>query len=68
LKEPFSLEAQTSSNFILFMERSLPYAFYAGRNMNIRIDNSALNNCLTWHAGIFEEADNFEDSFNDFSD
>lgn len=51
-----------------FMERALPNAFAAGRNTGLMLHNAELDNRLTWAAGIFEDADDFGDSFNDFSD
>ena len=68
LKEPFSLNYQTSDKYILFMERSLQNLFVPGYNMGIMFSNTALDDHLTWRAGIFQEANSFGDSFNDFSD
>jgi phosphate-selective porin OprO/OprP len=68
IKEPFSLEELTSSKYITFMERALPNAFVPGYNTGILLQNAVLNERLTWAAGVFQEADDFGDSFNDFSD
>ena len=67
-KEPFSLEEQTSSKYITFMERSLPNAFSPSRNTGLLVKNAVLDKRLTWAAGVFEDVDDTGDSFNDFAD
>lgn len=39
------------------MERSLAAVFHPGRNNGLRVNNTALNDRLTWSAGVFEEVD-----------
>ena len=51
-KEPWSLE-RTSSNYITFMERSLPVAFSAGYGLGMGLFNHALKKRATWNAGLF---------------
>lgn len=58
-KEPFSLEELTSSNYITFMERSLPNVFSPGRNTGISIYNTEFDERLTWAAGVFRDTDDF---------
>ncbi|MFC2149584.1 porin [Candidatus Auribacterota bacterium] len=58
-KEPFSLEELTSSNFITFMERSLPNAFAPQRNMGIQLNNTLFDKRVTWAAGVFRPSDDF---------
>lgn len=55
-KEPFGLEELTSSRFITFMERSLANAFVPGRNTGFAISSPALDNRMTWAAGVFRES------------
>lgn len=51
--EPFRLEAITSSKYITFMERSLPYSFFPDRNTGAMIFNQNENKRLSWQTGIF---------------
>ncbi|MGD9137946.1 MAG: porin [Desulfobacterales bacterium] len=64
MREPFSLEELTSSNYITFIERSLPTnAFAPGRNSGIRANSTLLNKRLTWSLGAFYgDTDNDGDS------
>ncbi len=57
-KEPAGLEQLTSSKYITFIERSLPTeAFTPSRNTGFLVQNTALEDRLTWAAGIFRNAD-----------
>lgn len=67
-KEPFSLEEQTSSKYITFMERGLPNAFSPGRNTGAMIYNSGLDKRMSWALGAFYDTDSFGDGFNDHTD
>ena len=53
-KEPFRLEALTSSKYITFMERGFPIEFYPERNVGLMLYNSFMNNKLSVQAGIFQ--------------
>ena len=64
-KEPFSLEELTSSNYMTFVERSLPNAFSPSRNTGMTIYNSQLDQRLTWAAGVFRDTDNGGTSLGD---
>lgn len=68
VKEPFSLEQQTSSNYSTFMERGLPSAFVPARNTGFLLKNAVLDKRMTWSAGVFQDADDFGNSFNDYED
>jgi phosphate-selective porin OprO/OprP len=52
-KEPYSLEELTSSKYITFMERPLPSVFDSVRNFGLSFSNTALDERITWSAGIF---------------
>ena len=64
-KEPFSLEEQTSSKYITFMERGAPHAFSPGRNTGVRLGNAVLNERVTWAAGVFDDTGDFGEDMGD---
>ncbi len=58
LKEPFGLEERTSSNYLTFLERSLPEdSLSPGKNLGFLLRNTALEERVTWGAGVFRESD-----------
>ena len=58
LKEPFGLEERTSSNFLTFLERSLPEgSLVPAKNTGFLLRNTALDNRFSWGAGAFRESD-----------
>ncbi len=56
-KEPFSLEIQSSSNFLVFTERSLTTAFSETRNSGLLLYNNYLDKKLAWQVGIMRFGD-----------
>ena len=63
MKEPFGLEALTSSKYITFLERSLPTTFAPERNTGIMFQNAVAGDKVTWAFGTFRDADGFGQSF-----
>lgn len=55
-KEPFRLEALTSSKYITFMERALPNAFSPERNTGVMYQLN-LKDKISIQAGLFRESD-----------
>ncbi len=59
VKEPFSLEEQTSSRFITFMERSLLGVFSPARNTGVLLSDRFNGGRSTWAVGLFRDSDGF---------
>ena len=60
-KEPFSLEEQTSSKYLTFMERALPVeAFSPSRNTGFMLHRGEER--YTWAVGAFRDTDGFGDA------
>ena len=65
-REPFSLEAQTSSNWMTFIERSTNAVFDPARNWGLMIFDHNDTEDMTWAMGVFREgSDNFGDDIGD---
>lgn len=65
-REPFSLEALTSSNWYTFLERGLPNAFDPSRNWGIMTYNCGEEENFTYAIGVFRDgSDNFGDDIGD---
>jgi len=63
-REPISLEILTSSRFVTFMERAVPVeAFAPERNTGAMIQNTALDQRMTWATGIFTDVGDSADNF-----
>lgn len=56
-KEPFRLEALTSSKYITFMERALPISMLPERNSGFMLFNESSNKKMSWQIGLFRGAD-----------
>ena len=61
-REPFSIEAETSSRFVSFMEFGLPTVFSPGRNMGLMLKNRGLGQRAQWAVGVFQEVSEFGNS------
>ncbi len=59
MKEPFSLEQQTSRRWMTFTERSLPNALVIGRNTGGSLEDTALGDRLRWRVGVFCDTSEF---------
>jgi len=60
MKEPFSLEQQTSRLHMTFMERSLANALAHRRNTGGGVRNTALDDRIRWRIGAFCDTQEFE--------
>ncbi|MCH7871080.1 MAG: porin [Planctomycetes bacterium] len=60
-KEPFGLEALTSSNYITFLERSLAAFFAPLRNTGVMFHGTMNEERGSWAAGFFRQTDDFGD-------
>ena len=62
MKEPFSLERESSINHRTFMENSLStQAIAPGRNLGVMLYDLALNDRITWKVGGFYNTGSFSD-------
>ncbi len=65
-REPFSLEALTSSNWLTFMERGFNTTFDPARNLGVMAFNHSQSENLMWAVGVFREgSDVFGDDIGD---
>ena len=62
-KEPLSMEEQTSSRFLTFMERSLANALVPARNTGFQVGGALWDERFTWALGAFRDTDEFGDGF-----
>lgn len=65
-REPFSLEAQTSSNWYTFLERALNNTFDPSRNWGLMAFDHNAAETVTWAVGVFRTgSDEFGDDVGD---
>jgi len=58
-KEPFGLDELISDNAITFLERPLLSAFVPSRNTGVMLRNTAMQQRMTWAAGVFRTTDDY---------
>lgn len=58
-KEPFSLEEQTSSKYMTFLERSLANVFSPSRNTGIMVHGDAAGERVAYGVGLFRDSGDF---------
>jgi len=61
-REPFTIEAETSSRFVSFMEFGLPTVFAPGRNMGLMLKNRGLGHRAQWAVGLFQDVSDYGNS------
>ena len=61
-REPFTIEAETSSRFVSFMEFGLPTVFAPGRNMGLMLKNRGLGHRAHWAVGLFQDVSDYGNS------
>lgn len=64
-KEPFGLDELISDNSITFLERPLLSTFVPSRNTGVMLRNHALQQRMTWAAGVFRTTDDYGDGSDD---
>lgn len=58
--EPFRLEAITSSKYITFMERALPFSFFPDRNTGAMVFNQVFDKKMSYQIGVFRGVNNHD--------
>ncbi len=61
-REPFSIEEETSSRFVSFMEFGLPTVFAPGRNIGLMLKNRGLGRRAHWAVGLFQDVSEYGNS------
>ncbi len=64
-KEPFSIDQLTSSNHIMFLERSVADALAPGRSTGLMLTSPLFAQRMTYSVGVFRDTDAFGDGQGD---
>lgn len=64
-KEPFGLDELISDNAITFLERPLLSVFVPSRNTGVMVRNTAIQQRMTWAAGVFRTTDDYGNGSDD---